>query len=268
MANNRITIVTVNRNDADGLARTLASVRGQSRRAFEHLIVDGASTDRSLEVLRSCAAENYLAWVSEPDKGVYDAMNKALVLAKGDYVLFLNAGDVFHDERSLERLDDELAPEDEIVVADAVTAVDVGGRLLRSPTRCTPESLDGVSDICHQSVLFKRSCHLKTPYDTRFRICADFDVLLRLRASGARFRKSEVVASVFFLGGLSSSHRHSLRMFSEIQKIRLLNGTASLSPWAMLRFYLTVSASLAKGTLRRSLGRGYYRLKALLRIPL
>lgn len=268
MAQNRITIITVTKNDAEGLARTIASVQGQSRRVFEHLIVDGVSSDRSLDIIRAYAANSCVSWVSEPDRGVYDAMNKGLALAKGDYVLFLNAGDVLHDERCHERLDDELLPDDEIVVGDAVIAAAFDGRELRSHQRCTPESLAGVSNICHQAVLFKRACHLRAPYDTRFRICADFDVLLRLRNSGLRFRKSEIIVSVFFIGGLSSSHRHSVRMFSEIHKIRLLNGTASLSPVSMLRFYLTVSVSLLKGALRRCLGRRYYRLKTALRIPL
>lgn len=268
MAKNRITIITVNKNDAPGLARTIANVQSQSRQVFEHLIVDGASSDRSLEAIRAHAANDYVSWVSEPDRGVYDAMNKGLTLAKGDYVLFLNAGDVLHDERTHERLDDELRTDDEIVVGDAVIAAAFDGRELRSHQRCTPESLAGVSNICHQAVLFKRACHLKAQYDTRFRICADFDVLLRLWNSGMRFRKSDIIVSIFFIGGLSSSHRHSVRMFSEIHKIRLLNGTAGLSPFGILRFYLAVSGSLAKGALRRSLGFRYYRLKTLLRIPL
>ena len=90
-----LTIITINRNNSEGLEKTLRSVLSQSNSAFEYLVIDGASTDGSVQSIIKYAKlfNDRLIWVSEPDDGIYNAMNKGISLAKGDYVLFLNSGD-------------------------------------------------------------------------------------------------------------------------------------------------------------------------------
>ena len=90
-----LSIITINRNNAAGLERTMNSVLSQSRSDFEYVVVDGASTDNSIEVIRRFAVQfgNRLKWISEPDKGIYNAMNKGIGMATGDYLEFLNSGD-------------------------------------------------------------------------------------------------------------------------------------------------------------------------------
>ena len=94
----RLSIITINRNNAEGLKRTLDSVKAQTCQEFEHIIVDGASTDDSVKIIESyicdvsCMKYDVL-WVSEPDTGIYNAMNKGIKKAKGEYCLFLNSGD-------------------------------------------------------------------------------------------------------------------------------------------------------------------------------
>ncbi len=108
--NNRImklSIITINYNDAAGLQHTLDSVRSQTFTDYEQVIVDGASCDGSVDVIRSNVQklEGYkVKWISEPDKGVYDAQNKGIEMASGEYCFFLNAGDVFCSENVLERI--------------------------------------------------------------------------------------------------------------------------------------------------------------------
>lgn len=94
----RLTIVTINLNDAKGLQKTLSSVwERQSFSDFEHIVIDGGSTDGSVEVIRQYA-DKLAYWVSEPDKGIYSAMNKGIVRAKGEYLLFINSGDWLADD--------------------------------------------------------------------------------------------------------------------------------------------------------------------------
>lgn len=89
----QLSIITINRNDAQGLEKTLESIwKKQSFKDFEHIIIDGASTDNSINIIKKYAS-HLSYWVSEPDKGIYNAMNKGIIKAKGNYLLFLNSGD-------------------------------------------------------------------------------------------------------------------------------------------------------------------------------
>lgn len=109
----KLSIITINRNNAEGLRRTLDSVASQTKKEFEHIIVDGASTDRSVDIIKdyvnhvSCLMYDVL-WVSEPDTGIYNAMNKGVRMSNGEYVLMLNSGDYLVDEHVIERILPEL----------------------------------------------------------------------------------------------------------------------------------------------------------------
>lgn len=96
----RLTIITINRNNAAGLEKTMKSVLSQTCADFEYVVVDGASTDESVEVIKHFAVQfgSRFQWISEPDKGIYNAMNKGIRMAKGDYVEFLNSGDCLVSE--------------------------------------------------------------------------------------------------------------------------------------------------------------------------
>lgn len=112
----KLTIITINRNNATGLCKTLLSVASQSFKEFEYVVIDGASTDDSLDVIKTHESKfAHLRWVSEPDKGIYNAMNKGLRMAKGEYVQILNSGDVLASadvvERMLKALDEKGNPD-------------------------------------------------------------------------------------------------------------------------------------------------------------
>lgn len=101
-----LSIITINRNNATGLEKTMRSVLSQSKTDFEYVVVDGASTDNSVEVIQRLAGEfgNRLKWISEPDKGIYNAMNKGIRMASGDYLEFLNSGDSLVEDNVLEKV--------------------------------------------------------------------------------------------------------------------------------------------------------------------
>ena len=105
-----LSIITINRNNADGLEKTMRSVAAQTFGDFEYVVIDGASTDKSVEVIRSFEASfgGRLKWVSEPDKGIYNAMNKGIGMASGDYLQFLNSGDCLTAEDVTVRMTEAL----------------------------------------------------------------------------------------------------------------------------------------------------------------
>ena len=100
MSNKKLSVITINYNNKNGLIKTINSVINQTYKDFEFIIIDGGSTDGSLEVIQEYSGQiNY--WVSEPDNGIYHAMNKGIVMAKGEYCNFMNSGDCFFDEQVL-----------------------------------------------------------------------------------------------------------------------------------------------------------------------
>lgn len=118
----KLTIITINRNNAEGLRKTMESVFAQTCKEFEYIVVDGASDDESVDIIRDYSRrfeigdlrlENF-KWISEPDNGIYEAMNKGLKMAKGEYTLMLNSGDFFVDEYVIEKMMPELHTEDMI----------------------------------------------------------------------------------------------------------------------------------------------------------
>jgi glycosyltransferase involved in cell wall biosynthesis len=173
-----LSIITINRNDAAGLERTLSSVANQSYREFELIVIDAASTDGSVEVIRR--HPNVVSdWVSEPDGGIYEAQNKGFARSRGTYLLFLNSGDALASERVLDII---LAgpPREEIVYGDVIYEDGEGRRKLRRfPDRPTVE-LFMTSSLCHQATIIHRSLFERFgPYDTDLRLASDYELFLK-----------------------------------------------------------------------------------------
>ena len=183
----RITYVTVTYNAAGVLQRTLDSVLQQDYPEIVHLIIDGASTDDTLRLVetyieRSNAAENghRIQMMSEPDKGIYDAMNKGLRSLDGDYVCFLNAGDFLPASDTVSRIvaavDDAQLP---AVLYGDTDIVDGEGHFLHHRRLAPPENLSWKSFrqgmlVCHQAFYARTDFAIATPYDTHYRYSADY----------------------------------------------------------------------------------------------
>lgn len=171
-----ISIITITFNAESQLPPTMESVAQQTFHDFEHIIVDGASKDSTLEVARRLGTDS-LRILSEPDNGLYDAMNKGLRLAKGSYVLFLNAGDAFHSPAVLAAYAEAAKKKPDIIYADTVI-VDKdrkvsGPRHLSAPDILSFESFSKGMLVCHQAFMVRRS--LAPFYDTAYRFSADYD---------------------------------------------------------------------------------------------
>lgn len=171
-----ISIVTITYNASAEIIPTLKSVTEQTCDDFEYLVIDGASRDDTLELVRRHGPSGARI-LSEPDRGLYDAMNKGLHLARGKYVLFLNAGDAFHDADTLGAYAAAAEGGADIIYGDTVI-VDaarefVAPRHLSAPERLTVESFSHGMLICHQAFMVRRS--LAPDYDLSYRFSADYD---------------------------------------------------------------------------------------------
>lgn len=208
-----ISVITITYNAALTLAPTLASVEAQTFRDFEYLVIDGASTDNTVAL----AANNSRAIViSEPDRGLYDAMNKGLHHACGRYVIFLNAGDAFSSPDTLQRYADAIAaaPTEPGIVYGQTRLVDgarryVGERHLRAPEQLTARSfLDGMV-VCHQAMMVRRD--LAPDYDLRYRFSADYDWGCKvLKASPLNVYIPDYVADYLSEGLTTANRKKSL----------------------------------------------------------
>ncbi|MCR4808814.1 MAG: glycosyltransferase [Prevotella sp.] len=168
----KFTVITVNYNNREGLLKTLKSVTEQTCKDFEYLVIDGGSTDGSVDAIKEYADRiNY--WVSEPDKGVYQAMNKGIALAKGDYLNFMNSGDCFYDAEVLEHMAAKQLTEDLIVGHDY--HFDEGSQ--QGFYTILPPRLSMLNfvhhTLPHQSTFFKRQLFDEVQYDETLKIASD-----------------------------------------------------------------------------------------------
>lgn len=163
----KLSIITVNYNDAEGLERTIKSVISQTFHDYEFIIIDGGSTDGSVNVINQY--ESYIDyWVSEPDGGIYPGMNKGLRQAKGEYLNFMNGGDCFHSEDVVEKV---LALGSD---ADIITGTHFDNGL-RNVGKDGVTMLDLYKwAIDHQASFIKRDVALRHPYDEKYRIASDW----------------------------------------------------------------------------------------------
>lgn len=203
-----ITVVTVCFNAEEEIKRTVCSILDQSFSDFEYVVVDGKSTDGTVGYMsgkRDDLENKGISFnlISEPDKGIYNAMNKGIDLASGEWVIFLNAGDVFYDSLTLEKVCSFLneAPDADIVYGDVV---------LKKDNKYKIEKVDDLEKIlylmpfCHQSSFTRREVLKEFRFDEKYKICADHDLFARCFQNGRKFKYMSYPIAVYELFGKSS----------------------------------------------------------------
>ena len=194
----RITVVTVAFNAREALETTIRNVAGQDYANLEYIVIDGGSADGSLEVIERHAAD-ITRWVSEPDRGIYDAMNKGVAMATGDYCIFMNAGDTFVAPDTVSTVVSGMERGDDVVYGDIVK----NGVL---KTSLAPRNCHKMF-YCHQSAFTSTACLLAFPFDTAHRYSADFKQAKQLILAGKRFRHLPVAVAHFDTHGVSNTQR-------------------------------------------------------------
>ena len=235
------TIITVTWNAASVIQPTLDSVRRQSSTDYEMLIIDGASTDDTLTLVRNAGIASVRVF-SEPDNGLYDAMNKGIARARGRYLVFLNAGDAFADDTVLARLT-VLAAGNPGVIYGQTQLVDasrdvVGSRHLTAPKRLTAESFLRGMVVCHQAFVARRD--LVPPYDLQYRLSADYDwciKVLKKSPSNAYAGRAPIIS--YLADGMTTRHhRASLWERYRIMCRHYGTGKATLAHLSFIPRYL------------------------------
>lgn len=223
-----ITYVTVTYNAANVLQRTLDSVLAQDYPDIVHLIIDGASTDGTQEMVNDyieCSNDSgnghRIQLMSEPDKGIYDAMNKGLRSLDGDYVCFLNAGDFLPASDTVSRIAAAVAESAPAVLYGDTDIVDAEGRFLHHRRLAPPENLTWKSFrhgmlVCHQAFYARTDFAIATPYDQQYRYSADVDWCIRIMKAADKEKVPlqnlhMVVANYTEEGQTTLHHRESLK---------------------------------------------------------
>lgn len=197
----RLSVITVNRNNAEGLRKTMESVFSQTYHDFEYILVDGASTDESVEVIREYVHNGtrlneqtsdgiHIQWASERDCGVYDAMNRGGVKAAGEYLYFLNSGDTLSSLSIISEIIDLLDGSDILVGRVNIThkgcPVDTTKLLSEQDMSLYNMYLHGIN---HQSAIIKRDLLIKVPYDISLRYGADWKFFVQTIVIGGSTTK-------------------------------------------------------------------------------
>lgn len=197
----KYSIITINYNKSYGLRRTIESVINQSCKDFEYIIIDGGSTDGSVDIIKEYR-DHITYWVSEPDKGIYNAMNKGIVMAHGDYINFMNSGDCFYDNNVLKQ------------TLPYLTADIVYGRLFyfnhkeRSVYLKESPNMQHFLDntLNHQSSFIARKLFKDSLYDENYKIVSDWKFFMeKLIFQNCSFVSIPVKVGLFEEGGISES---------------------------------------------------------------
>lgn len=257
----KFTIVTITYNAAAVLARTVDSVMQQRYREVEHIIVDGASADGTKDMAedykkRSDAAANghVVRIISEPDRGLYDAMNKGLGMATGDYICFLNAGDFFPDGSTLTTICANARLEERQKSGDGMPAVlygdtdlvDNSGQYIRRRRLTPPEQLTWRSFmhgmlVCHQAFYASLEIARDTPYDLRYRHSADVDWCIRIMKKAAQrglpLVNVHATIACYQREGLSTKHHRAslIERFDVMKRHYGLTATLAMHAWFVIR---------------------------------
>ena len=222
----KVSVITITYNAERFLKNTIESVVGQSNNDFEYIIVDGASKDGTSGIIRQYDNVLYnsfedamnrelslskICWISEPDRGLYDAMNKGLHLAKGDFVWFINAGDKIYDRNTMQTVIDtiNLNPSCDVVYGQSIIIDELenirGERHKIAPKNLTQRSLLNGLVVCHQSILVRKT--IAPDYDTQYRISADYDWVCKVLAKSRRNCYIDNYISRFMTSGISAQQR-------------------------------------------------------------
>lgn len=198
----KISVVTICYNSVSLIEGTLKSVTEQTYPNVEYIVIDGASKDGTTEIIRRYE-DRISYWVSEPDKGIYDAMNKGISAATGDYIIFMNAGDVFADRNVLEKIA-PLLGQHTVISGKWQRCYSDGSMKLSSPLPIKALSIE--MPLCHQSTFTRLSYHKENPFDTSYRFSADYAFFYKAWRKGESFRYIDDIVAFLLMDGASTSN--------------------------------------------------------------
>ena len=237
MNSKKITVVTVCMNAEEYLRETIESVLQQRSEEYEYLIVDGVSTDSTLEIayeFKGAFEKRNVPYriISEPDQGIYDAMNKAASLANGQWVIFMNAGDTFFNSKVLQYVSPKLTDSWDLVYGDILIHENGKYKLVPAGKMC---EIDRKNPVHHQAAFTRTELLRKYRFDTSYKIVADYDFLLRLHNDHTRILRINYVIASFLMGGVSNAYY--VKNTKEMDRSRKENHIKGVQLWKVLTYY-------------------------------
>ncbi|MGN0001919.1 MAG: glycosyltransferase family 2 protein [Sphingobacterium composti] len=212
MTSPTISIITIVYNNVRDIEHTILSVINQTYSNIEYIVIDGASTDGTLDIIQQYRGSIDVL-VSEKDSGIYDAMNKGLAKATGDYVLFLNSGDELFDNNTIQIIVEKGNNAD--IIYGETKLVDekrnvIGDRRHKAPVHFDWKSFQYGMNVCHQAIYVKRE--IAQPYDLQYKLSADVDWVIRAAKKAKSTQNVNCYVARYLVGGMSQKrHKQSLK---------------------------------------------------------
>jgi len=215
----KISVITINYNDKFGLEKTIKSVVNQTWKGFEFIVIDGNSTDGSKEIIEKYS-DKITYWKSEPDTGVYNAMNKGIKASNGDFVLFMNGGDVFFNDKVLENCHAYLEPEFDIYYGNQINKKPSSERLKTYSSELT-FSFFYSSSLNHQSTFIRRSLFDKYfYYNENYKIASDWEFFIyTICHQNVSYKYLNKTIAIYDITGVSSNPENSHIFHGERKEI-------------------------------------------------
>lgn len=203
----KLSIITINYNNLEGLQKTFESVFEQTYQEFEYIVIDGDSTDGSKELIAQ-NKDKITYWVSEPDKGIYNAMNKGIKVANGEYLLFLNSGDIFYKESSIYKANHHLTTQNKDLYIFDICLDENNQKIIHQyPSHYTFNYFRRGS-LGHPSTFIRRELFYKFGfYNEENKIVSDWEFFLLLWINNCTYCKINEVLSVFSMDGISTLNK-------------------------------------------------------------
>jgi glycosyltransferase involved in cell wall biosynthesis len=216
--NKKISIITINYNNLEGLKRTVESVLNQTWKEFEYIVIDGGSTDGSMTYIES-QNEHINYWVSETDNGIYNAMNKAIIKSTGEYLLFLNSGDHFYNDIVLQENQSRIVNHD-LIYFD----IEYTDRKISKIVSYSEElnfSFFYLSTLCHQSTFIRKALFDELGlYDENLKFVSDWKFfILALFKHNCSYLKVGAILTTYYLDGISADLANQKMLYDERQQV-------------------------------------------------
>lgn len=250
----KISIITVVYNGEKLLENTILSVINQNYDNIEYIIIDGGSTDHTIDIIKKYA-NKISYWISEPDKGIYDAMNKGIEVCTGEWILFRNCGDYFASVSDISNVFNKSTYDDyDIIYGDALLW-DKYGYWTQKP-ELQEKNRVGVMPVWHPSTFIRSTIHKQNKFDLKYKLAADHNFILSCKKNGLKFKYVPVILAIFNVGdgasvkgqtiskrehyyiyGGSESNKKALALLKlKILKLKIILSLKQLMPDFLMRY--------------------------------
>ena len=233
----KITIVTVCYNTVESIEKTILSVVNQTYQNVEYIIIDGGSMDGTVDIIKKYAG-NIAYWVSEPDNGIYEAMNKGIAKATGDYINFMNAGDYFVNNHVLTDIVESIQKDCvDVVFGNVVYLID--GTYYEEEARpFYGNHIKHSMGFCHQSCFVKTDMAKRFPFDLKYRLAADYNMIMNISRNHGTFNHVNMPVAYYDMNGVSEHLRlqHETEVFAIDRPSSLITNYVEVRIRAAVRF--------------------------------